>query len=353
MNTKNPLKQKLIKHIQENGPMTYAEYHEAALTDPQHGYYMNHNVFNKQGDFTTAPEISHLFAELVGIWVLHFYESIGITAKRPKTLIEFGAGTGSFMEGILNVHRQLGFLQNIRVVIAEVSPFLTKLQQKRINDFFAKHKILLSFEEAPKLQRLYNRHADISIEWVPSWVDFTVMEKNPPPNGHYVFLNNEFFDALPVHKFRYSRGRWHEVLVDLRAENKPQILLTSETNLPKGPAGTDNVNFFHQNVFIDTLSSPDSPRVQKILKPEYRFQDKSGLVDQMEFEVSPLCGLTSSDDRQRPGDDHQSHQRGRAVHRLRKRGLLHRLPDGGLTRAFGITSTFPENTSWSSPDSST
>jgi SAM-dependent MidA family methyltransferase len=323
MNTKNPLKKKLVKRIQENGPISYSEFHEAALTDPEHGYYMNQNVFNKQGDFTTAPEISQLFSELVGVWVLHFYESINLAANRPKTLIEFGAGTGAFMEGILNVHRQLGYLQNLRVVIAEVSPFLTKLQQKKINEFLAKHKILMSFDESPKLQRLYNKHADISIEWVRSWMDFVELEKAPPHNGHYVFLNNEFFDALPALKFKYNKGKWHEVLVDLRVENKPQILLSSETNLPKGPAGTDNVNFFHHNVFIDTLSHANSETVRKILRPEYRFQDRSGLIDQMEFEVSPLGVFKSPDDCQRPWRVHQSDQRRRPVHRLRKTSLVH------------------------------
>lgn len=54
--------------IQQKGPISMAAFMEKALTHPEYGYYMKRDVFGRKGDFITAPEISEVFGELLGLW---------------------------------------------------------------------------------------------------------------------------------------------------------------------------------------------------------------------------------------------------------------------------------------------
>ena len=68
------LRETILKDISTAGPISFARYMEMAMTDPKNGYYMKQDVFNKQGDFITSPEISQIFPELIGIWIVHFFQ---------------------------------------------------------------------------------------------------------------------------------------------------------------------------------------------------------------------------------------------------------------------------------------
>ncbi len=80
-----PLAEKLIAQIRADGPMTVADFMAACLADPEHGYYMRREPFGRAGDFITAPEISQMFGELVGLWAVGVWEMMGSPdAVRPR-----------------------------------------------------------------------------------------------------------------------------------------------------------------------------------------------------------------------------------------------------------------------------
>lgn len=74
----NQLRETMLQHIDQFGEMGIERYWKLALTDPQMGYYANRNVFSKEGDFTTSPEISPLFGEMFGVWIVYFLKKIGV-----------------------------------------------------------------------------------------------------------------------------------------------------------------------------------------------------------------------------------------------------------------------------------
>jgi NADH dehydrogenase [ubiquinone] 1 alpha subcomplex assembly factor 7 len=93
-----PLAEKLVRRIRVDGPMTIADYMAACLGDPEHGYYMMHQPFGRGGDFVTAPEISQMFGELIGLWAVATWQAMGepghfILARRN------GSGAGKFARG--------------------------------------------------------------------------------------------------------------------------------------------------------------------------------------------------------------------------------------------------------------
>ena len=93
------LKSRIIRHIRMNGPLPLAEYMLFCLSDETHGYYKNQQVFGKTGDFVTAPEISQMFGELIGVWFVKAWHSLG--KPNPFNLVELGPGRGTLMADIL------------------------------------------------------------------------------------------------------------------------------------------------------------------------------------------------------------------------------------------------------------
>ncbi len=85
-----PLVEKLTAFIAENGPISIADYMTQCLADPEHGYYATRDPLGPAGDFTTAPEISQMFGELIGAWLVHAWRAAG--APAPAILAEAGPG---------------------------------------------------------------------------------------------------------------------------------------------------------------------------------------------------------------------------------------------------------------------
>lgn len=78
------LKEHIKKLMKKNGSMSFTKFMEESLTNKEHGYYMKQDVFNKQGDFVTSPEISQMFGECVGIWLIHFLSKIQVLDQNLK-----------------------------------------------------------------------------------------------------------------------------------------------------------------------------------------------------------------------------------------------------------------------------
>ncbi len=179
-----PLAVLLADRIGHDGPMTVASYMAECLMHPAHGYYTTRPPFGAKGDFVTAPEISQMFGELVGLSLAQAWLDQG--APPRFSLAELGPGRGTLMADVLRATRAVpGFHAALHVMLHEASPALRAEQAKALSGY------------------------------APAWID-TIDELPEQP----VFLiANEFFDALPIHQYVKQAGRWHERVIGL-AEGK-------------------------------------------------------------------------------------------------------------------------------------
>lgn len=175
------LEQILIARIMATGPMRLSDYMAECLLHPQHGYYTQAQVFGRAGDFTTAPEISQMFGELLGLWVAQCWLDQG--APAPFTLAEPGPGRGTLMADVLRATRLVpGFHAAMRLHLIEASPRLRDVQAQALANYR------------------------------PVWCD-TLADL---PQAPLFLLANEFFDALPVRQFTRSVSGWMETMVTLQ-----------------------------------------------------------------------------------------------------------------------------------------
>lgn len=180
-----PLAGLLARRIAANGPITVADYMAEALGHPTHGYYRSRDPLGARGDFTTAPEISQMFGELIGLWAAVIWQQMG--SPDPVRLVELGPGRGTLMADFLRAARMVpGFKQAIRLHLVETSRPLRDRQKQALAE------------------------SGVTIGWHD---DLAAV-----PDGPMILVANEFFDALPIRQLQRLPGGWHERLVDL-AEN--------------------------------------------------------------------------------------------------------------------------------------
>lgn len=173
-----PLAAELQRLIRLEGPIPLSRFMAEALGHPRHGYYINRDPLGTAGDFTTAPEISQMFGELVGLWCADVWQRIG--APAPLRLVEFGPGRGTLMADALRAAAVLpGFVEAVTIHLIETSLALRQRQQATLTG------------------RALHWHATI----------------DEVPTGPALVVANEFFDALPVRQFQRAEAGWHERLV--------------------------------------------------------------------------------------------------------------------------------------------
>ncbi len=161
------------------------EFINLSLYDKKSGFYMKKNAFGSKGDFTTAPNISRLFSEMIAIWIVSFWQSIG--SPKKFNLIELGAGNGELMKVLIESFQNFPiFFKSCNLIIHEKSPLLIKIQKK----ILYKSKVVWK----SKLNRIDNK---------PS-----------------LFIANEFFDAIAIKQFRKKRNLWLEKFVNINKEKK-------------------------------------------------------------------------------------------------------------------------------------
>lgn len=177
----------LRREIENVGPVSVSEYMVQCLCHPKHGYYMNRDPFGVEGDFTTAPEISQVFGELLGLWAAITWQQMG--SPKELHLVELGPGRGTLMSDALRASKAVpGFHEAIKVHLVEISPTLKAKQEKTLKD------------------------CGQTVSWHTSFSDI--------PDGPAVFLANEFFDALPIRQFEKGEKGWAERFVDLEPEGE-------------------------------------------------------------------------------------------------------------------------------------
>jgi NADH dehydrogenase [ubiquinone] 1 alpha subcomplex assembly factor 7 len=195
-----PLGRRLAETIRRTGPIGVDTFMAAALGDPEHGYYRTRDPLGAAGDFITAPEISQIFGELVGLWCADQWRQMG----EPATvqLVELGPGRGTLMADLLRALAVLpGAAAAVRLHLVETSPVLRRHQASLLEAF------------------------------APHWHDS--LETVPP--GPLLLVANEFFDALPIRQWQRRAGIWHERRIGLDAEGRLAFGLGAASAPPVAP----------------------------------------------------------------------------------------------------------------------
>ena len=182
----SPLQSEIKKLIKSSGPMPVWRYMELCLVHPRHGYYVSRDPLGREGDFTTAPEVSQMFGELLGLWAASVWKAIG--SPPLLRLVELGPGRGTMMADALRALRVLPPLyQSLNIHLVEINPVLREKQRATLSG----------------VRNLF---------WHDSIDDV--------PEGPAVIFANEYFDVLPIHQAVKRGTGWHERVVDLDANGK-------------------------------------------------------------------------------------------------------------------------------------
>ena len=205
MEARSPLEVEIRRRIASAGPMPVAEYMALCLFDPAHGYYTTHDPFGARGDFITAPEVSQMFGELIGLWVAAVWKQMG--APENVRVIELGPGRGTMMKDALRAVKVVpAFRAAVVAHLVELSPLLQAQQEKALEG-----------------------------EGVPVFWHATLADV---PKGPAIILANEFFDALPVNQAVKTERGWHERRIQIDSNGElaftvaPEPLPFFQTLLP-------------------------------------------------------------------------------------------------------------------------
>ena len=164
----------------KNIKISLDEFINLSLYDKKNGYYMKKNPFGEKGDFTTAPNISRLFSEMIAIWIVSFWYYLG--SPKNFNLVELGAGNGEMMKIFIESFKKFpNFLNACNIFIHEKSPILVKIQKIKLKG---------------------NK-----ITWVSK---INKIKKNPS-----IFIANEFFDSIAIKQFIKLDNLWFERFVSI------------------------------------------------------------------------------------------------------------------------------------------
>jgi NADH dehydrogenase [ubiquinone] 1 alpha subcomplex assembly factor 7 len=181
----------LLATIKQTGPLSVASFMNLALSHPEYGYYMRRDPFGKDGDFITAPEISQMFGELIGIWAAHGWQTMG--APKETIVVELGPGRGTLMKDFLRGTKSVyGFHPAISVHMVETSPALQTIQQETL------------------------KHTKTTFAVNAIWHE-TIATL---PKAPMLLIANEFFDALPIHQYVKTAEGWREKMVGITQDGE-------------------------------------------------------------------------------------------------------------------------------------
>lgn len=175
-----PLEQEIRDRIRDRGPVPVSEYMALALAHPEHGYYRKADPLGRDGDFITAPEISQVFGEIIGLWCAVTWQQAG--RPSPVHLVELGPGRGTLMADAVRAAGAVpGFMEAAQIHLVETSPALRDRQRYTLR-----------------------AHA-------VTWHDAIDMV----PGGACLIIANEFFDALPVDQYIRTAAGWRRRCIGL------------------------------------------------------------------------------------------------------------------------------------------
>ena len=173
------LGERIAALIAAQGPISVAQFMALALHDPESGYYATRDPFGRAGDFITAPEISQMFGEMLGLWLGQAWMDQG--GPKNTHLVELGPGRGTLMADALRVLKRVpGFFDQVQLVLVEASATLREIQKDRLKECGARIR--------------WTTHFDLA-------------------DAPLFLIANEFFDALPVRQFVRTAKGWRERMV--------------------------------------------------------------------------------------------------------------------------------------------
>ena len=204
---RSPLETEIRRLIAVAGPMSIAEYMRLCLTHPQYGYYVTRDPLGAHGDFITAPEISQMFGELIGVWMVAVWQQMG--SPENVRVVELGPGRGTLMSDALRAAKVVGDFHAALVVhLVEISPKLQQAQEQLLEGL------------------------GVPILWHSALAEV--------PSGPVIIIANEFIDALPVHQAVKRADGWHERVVEIAPSGELAIGIARdplphfEATLPRG-----------------------------------------------------------------------------------------------------------------------
>jgi SAM-dependent MidA family methyltransferase len=187
MSETGPLEADIRRRIAAAGPMPVGQYMTLCLADPTYGYYVTRDPLGADGDFTTAPEISQMFGELIGLWVAAAWARMG--SPENIRIVELGPGRGTLMKDALRAMRVMPGLRDAAVVhLVESSPVLRAQQEYTLDG------------------------QDVPMFWHEALGEV--------PTGPSIVIANEFFDALPVNQAVKTKRGWHERRIGIDPEGR-------------------------------------------------------------------------------------------------------------------------------------
>jgi SAM-dependent MidA family methyltransferase len=180
------LKQRILRQIELNGPISVADYMALCLFDRDDGYYTTREPFGREGDFITAPEVSQMFGEIIGVWCIGAWQALGSPGN--FILCEMGPGRGTLMNDLLRTAAKVSpaFMAAAQVVMVELSERLTGVQQKTL------------------------ANQTWHIEWCK--------DISATPEGPIILVANELFDAIPSRQYIKTNGHFAERMVSADEE---------------------------------------------------------------------------------------------------------------------------------------
>ena len=242
---------KIISILKEQKSIPIDKFIDVALYDKEFGYYMKKNPLGKSGDFITSPLVSNLFAEMVAIWCVSFWEYLG----KPKKiiLVELGPGDGTLCKNLLDTFKNFkDFYKSLEIKLLEKSKKLEEIQKNKI-----KNK---------------------KVEWLK--------KVNNLNNGPLIFLCNEFFDSLPIKQIYKKQNSFFEKHVTL-TENKKKIQFTYIKANKKLISNIKKFNLINEGniiefplvaiTYLKTIAKKIDQHNGALLIFDYGYNDKGGI----------------------------------------------------------------------------
>ncbi|MDR2008272.1 MAG: SAM-dependent methyltransferase [Alphaproteobacteria bacterium] len=188
------LLEKIKKLIKESGAIPFDKF--MSLSNAE--YYNNSNPLGSRGDFTTAPEISQVFGELIGLWLLDCW--LKMDSPQKCHLVELGAGRGTLLKDILRATKNFPhFHDSLKISIVEINAELIRLQKETLSQYK-------------------------NISWVNAVENLAI-------DSPVLIYSNEFFDALPTKQYLIKENETFELHVDL-ADDYLKLVFLKSSPLP-------------------------------------------------------------------------------------------------------------------------
>lgn len=234
------LETRIAALVRANGPIGVDVFMAHALYDPTDGYYITQKPLGVGGDFTTSPEISQIFGELIGLWLAQSWLDLG--APDPCYLIELGPGQGTLMADILRVGAKVGgFQEAMRVHLVETNIALRAIQSAKLSGFN------------------------------PVWYD----ELSKVPDGPSLIIGNEFLDCMPIRQYVRAVDGWREKQVGVDSEDRLTFGLGPIQPLaPKNAQDDDHIGAVREvapqlSSFVATVANRFKGHVGRALLIDY------------------------------------------------------------------------------------